>query len=382
MAREKIVTTGSAFGGVEAMPIDQAAVAEAAAVKAAAAAADSAPAPSVGEARATLAAQRAALATSVPTPAPAAAPAAASAPAPAAVSAAAPAAAQTRNVSATSTAPVASQISAGRGTVFNPSLTIPGYANMPFNTQKAILLDAVKAGFNVEEAAAKAGIDLNKENASAQNAEWNNRIKAINRYSPEVSSRAINNMQTLAQIANSADGRAIFGQLQARDIDDVISRAAKAAGSIIEQGVNVGHFGTANVDVTNIVSNLNLNDYQKKLAARALNAIAEETVANLSLNREAIGGRLSNYEDKQLSAAIISAGSVPEAIYYWAHKRLVQHGQESKVYDAFNKYDMSNPGLLAQDPKRFFRDPKSGYEDLNKRYFQALTGLDKILIRK
>lgn len=280
-------------------------------------------------------------------------------------------------------APVAAApVVASSGTIFTPALSIPGYANMPFNTQKAILLDAAKAGFNVQEAAAKAGIDITKENTDAQNLEFNNRIKAIGRFSPAVNSQATNNMQTLAQIANSENGRAIFGQLQARDIDDVISRAAKAAGSILEQGVNVGHFGTANVDVTNIVSNLNLNDYQKKLAARALNAIAEETVANLSLNREAIGGRLSNYEDKQLSAAIINTNSVPEAVYYWAHKRLVQHGQESKVYDAYNKYDQSNPGLINQDPKRFFRDPKSGYEDLNKSYFQALTGLDKILMRK
>jgi len=297
------------------------------------------------------------------------------APAPAVVPAPAPA------VKPATAAPAAG-LTVTAGARFDPSLSIPNFAQLPAATQRALLQDAAKAGLNVGEAAAKANIDLEKGNAAAQNKTWNDKLTALGRFSPQVNSAAINNLQFLRTLANSPDGNAVFGVLQARDFNTVVERAAKAAGQVIEQGVGIGHFGHVNVPVDDIVRNLNLNDNQKVLASRALNAIAEETVANLSLNREAIGGRLSNYEDKQLSAAITNMNNIPEAIYYWAGKRLVQHGNDAQINNLWSSWDKAHPNESVKNPGAFFRDEKSGYEEQNKKYFQALTGLDKLLLKR
>jgi hypothetical protein len=145
-------------------------------------------------------------------------------------------------------------------------------------------------------------------------------------------------LQTLRDIANDPDGQAVFAVLQAKDIDTVVQRTAKAVGQLINTGVGIGHFGHVNIDVDDLVRNLGFNDRQKLLATRALNAISEETVANLSLNRDAIGGRLTNYEDQQLSRAIASMDNMPHAIDYWARKRTLQHNNEQNVYDIYNSY--------------------------------------------
>ena len=228
--------------------------------------------------------------------------------------------------------------------------------------------------------AGEAQIGVETKSAETQLKPFNDRIAALNRFSPTVSSQAINNMSTLRQIAAGPEGQIVFGQLQARDIDTVIQRAAKAVGQMLNTGVGMGHFGHANIPVADLVSNLKLDDNQKLLATRVFNAIAEETVANLSLNREAIGGRLSNYEDQQLSAAIANTGNLPEAIYYWAGKRLLQHQNEAKIVDIYGAWNEANPGASAKNPRAFFRHPE--YTQQNSNYLNALTGLDQLLLKK
>jgi len=228
--------------------------------------------------------------------------------------------------------------------------------------------------------AGEAQIGVETKSAETQLKPFNDRIAALNRFSPTISSQAINNMSTLRKIATSPDGQIVFGQLQARDIDTVIQRAAKAVGQMLNTGVGMGHFGHANIPVADLVSNLKLDDNQKLLATRVFNAIAEETVANLSLNREAIGGRLSNYEDQQLSAAIANTGNLPEAIYYWAGKRLLQHQNEAKIVNIYGAWNEANPGASAKNPRAFFRHPE--YTQQNSDYLNALTGLDQLLLKK
>jgi len=232
----------------------------------------------------------------------------------------------------------------------------------------------------IEQERAKAQIGLEAKNTEAQLKPFNDKIAALNRFSPTVSAQAITNMQFVRQVANSEEGQAIFGQLQARDVDTVIKRAAKAAGQMVNTGVGIGHFGHANIPVEDLVTNLNLTDKQKTLASRILTAIAEETVANLSLNREAIGGRLSNYEDKQLSAVISSMNNLPEAMYYWAGRRLLQHQNEDKIANIYKSWDQSNPDLSAKNPKAFFRH--DAYVKQNSDYLDALKGLDQVLLNK
>jgi len=232
----------------------------------------------------------------------------------------------------------------------------------------------------IELKRAEAELSTETKSKETQIKPFNDKIAAFNRFNPTVNSQAITNMTVLRQISKDPDGQAVFGQLQARDIDTVITRAAKAAGQAINTGVGIGHFGHANVPVEDLVSNLNLTDRQKTLAARALNAIAEETVANLSLNREAIGGRLSNYEDKQLSAAIASTNNLPEAMYYWAGKRLLQHQNDAKLTGIYSAWDEANPGVAAKNPRAFFKH--EGYIKQNSDYLNALTGLDQLLLKK
>jgi len=232
----------------------------------------------------------------------------------------------------------------------------------------------------IEQKRAEAQIGMETRNAETQLKPFNDKVAALNRFNPTTNSQAINNMTTLRQITTDPDGQAVFGQLQARDVDTVIKRAAKAAGQMVNTGVGIGHFGHANVNVEDLVSNLNLDDRQKKLASRALNAIAEETVANLSLNREAIGGRLSNYEDKQLSAAIANIGNLPEAMYYWAGKRLLQHQNDSKIAGMYSAWDEANPGLAVKNPRAFFKT--DAYIKQNSDYLDALKGLDQVLLKK
>jgi hypothetical protein len=215
----------------------------------------------------------------------------------------------------------------------------------------------------------------------ASTKDWNTKVSAITAFKPAVNQQAINNLQTLRDIANDPEGQQVFAVLQAKDVDTVIQRTAKAVGQLINTGVGIGHFGHVNIDVDDLVRNLNLNDRQKLLATRALNAISEETVANLSLNRDAIGGRLTNYEDQQLSRAIASMDNMPHAIDYWARKRILQHNNEQNIYNIYNSYLKQKPDAVKK-PQMFFQDPSSGYDSQIDMYGKQLRGLDKLLLKQ
>jgi hypothetical protein len=60
----------------------------------------------------------------------------------------------------------------------------------------------------------------------------------------------------------------------------------------------------------------------------------------------------------------------------------VQHGNDAQINSLWSSWDKAHPNESVKNPGAFFRDEKSGYEEQNKKYFQALTGLDKLLLKR
>lgn len=248
-----------------------------------------------------------------------------------------------------------------------------------------------------------ADLSANREKDKAEHAEqlktqakgnepWIEKFNEIASFDPSVGKQAVNNLNTIATIvgpqqpgedpAAFARRRAVVAAFQKKDVDNIIQGAAKAALQAGSEGVSVGDWKVGAPVLKDIYNNVRLDDGQKVMAERIANALAVETIFNLKLNKSAVGSRVTNYQDQQLSRAVANTDSMPDALYYWSNARMIQHKHEYNLYKDAMRYGAEHGDERMKNPMAYFnpKNPRSNYGYHVDMYGDALKQLDDKLI--